>query len=197
MDFFISFTVKLDDYVQNQILRFKNLFFDGYYIKLGFYDKTTKRINWLYDYDNILYLLFESYVFKSVIIPYGKESITSHDHVLIGSYMKNGKQLYEFRELSSSDNELSDIKVNFLYCVLANYYDVTREFEHLKISIMNNKSLTCEDILLMVNMCFHKKLQVNNNVELKIAMDDSFDEITFKSNETLILHDGIKRNIFK
>ena len=181
-----GYLMYLNDYLNNQILLLKNSLIDGYFIQFAFYDKQIERMIWIYDYNNLFYLIILwmdihlSNVYK-YLIPYGKMHLLSSNQVFVGSYMKDGKQQYEFGDFTESQGS-----AKFLYCVLDNAYDVTREFELFKSSILSNKSLTCKDVLNLLNLFFHRKYNVNDNSELKIVMDNTFTELTFKSKDMLI-----------
>lgn len=189
MDLFVGTYLQLNDYYNNQILKLKNYLGDKHYIQFAFYDKYQERMIWIYNYNNILYLLtlwidiHLSNIYK-YLMPYGTTYFLNIDQIVVGSYMSNGKQMYEFGEPIIKNKK----HMKFIYCVVNNDYDVTREFELFKTSILLNKTLTCKDVLIIINSFFGKGYKVSEDVELKLVMDDTFSEITFKGKDLLILN---------
>jgi hypothetical protein len=188
MDLFVGSFLQLNEYINNQILKLKNYLGDKHYIQFAFYDIHQERMMWIYNYDNIFYLLmlwidmYLSNIYK-YLIPYGKICYLNKDQIVVGSYMNNGKQLYEFGNPVPKQNP-----AKFIYCIVNNDYDVTKEFELFKTSIFANKTLSCKDVLIIIQLFFDRNYKVLDNIELKLVMDDTFSEITFKGKDLLILN---------
>jgi hypothetical protein len=85
------------------------------------------------------------------------------------------------------------LDTKFIYCIANEDVDLTHEFENFKLSILHNKTLTTQDIVLMIGRYHGKHVSDEQNIKLKLAMDDTFDELTFKGMDTLMLHNGSKQ----
>jgi hypothetical protein len=106
-----------------------------------------------------------------------------NNKIFLGSFIHGGKQFYEF-----GTGPKKKMQNTFVYCVLANVYDMTREFDKMKDSIATNKTMTARDIITMLSLFFQKQVVFAPNDKLKIMIDDSFNELSFKANDTLLLH---------
>lgn len=199
IDFFVRYSLAIRDYIDNQFLRVKSLLCEGKYIQLAVYDVPTRKLLWLYNYDNIFYFIFiwlDSMIFNmfvpNYLFPYGEIiRVLNDDSVLIGSYIKGGKQFYEFRS-SLEEGDAPPVSTTFLYCVYANHYDLTNEFNLFKSSLMHNTTLKCKNVLDIICFFMRKRITVTDEDEFKIVLDDTFTELTFKTNDILFLNHGCK-----
>ena len=187
LDFFVTRLTNVIDYTNNQFFKWKCNACDNHYIRIALYDINHDRIIWIYDYDSIWGLVLFWFRTKPKLIPYDQYSmINPGGFIVVGSYIKNGKQHYGFWPASQSSVLISSDK--FIYCVLENAYDLTREFDMMKDCILNNKELLTKHIVNMVSLFFDKGFCMHENEQLKIVMDDTFEELTFKANDVLFIH---------
>jgi hypothetical protein len=78
----------------------------------------------------------------------------------------------------------------FIYCIVDDKYDLTHLFDQYKNSIMINKSITCEDMIAIFIMLSKRKEWIENAncEEIKMMMDDKFEELVFKAKDKLIIN---------
>jgi hypothetical protein len=181
----------------------KHELFDGYLISYGSYNINEKRYVSIYNYDNTLMIiyLYILYIFGCNIhenynlVNFRKYVSTDKHNIYICSVLYGNEQYYIIIDknthlnLPSLNNINNENKYNkkFLYVVFDDNNDLTHEFEKFKHFILENKYLETYDIIKMLQMFFYNKDTVNNDSILKLMMDDSFDEKTYKGKELLII----------
>lgn len=208
IDFFMNIWICMYKLFKNRIVSMKYELFDGYLISYASYNINDKKFISIYNYDNtwnIIYLYF-LYIFGYNVheiynLVYHKTYISIDKNTLyICSVLYDTEQYYFIIDkntqlrLPSLDNiNIDDINnkntnnKNFLYVVFDDNNDLTHEFTKFKHFILENKYLETYDIIKMLQMFFYNKETVNNDSTLKLMMDDSFEEKTYKGKEILII----------
>jgi hypothetical protein len=179
-------------FVNQKVFNFKSNVFKGYYIKYGVFDKESKRFFWIYDYDSLLWTflvwLENGLSEKHSLIPISYAKITNDQYVCIGSYIEDDKQVCEFHDVEMQYQHKLETK--FIYCVVDDSIDMTHEFQHFRESIVKNTTLSCKDILILLCYFYSKNYTCKEDFNLKLIMDDTFHELSFKANDKLIIHNG-------
>lgn len=203
----IEFFMKLGFYVydgfQYIINTMKHKLFDGYLISYAIYNPTCKTFTWIYNYDKpiIIIWLYIQYYFnilniKLIPLPLIFDDLIDNKYI-IASYLLNKKQKYLMFDNSIAIpgvlyNKIQKInnKYKYIYCILDETYDLTREFEKFKQYILLNKFLTCHDIIKIITLFSCNIVDITKDSILKIMMDDNFNEQLYKDNDILVIHDG-------
>ena len=203
IDFFMNIWIYVYKLYKNSIISMKHELFDGYLISCGSYNVNEKRYVSIYNYDNTLMIiyLYILYIFGCNIhenynlINFRKYVSNDKHNIYICSVLYGNEQYYiiidqnthlNLPSLNNINNENKSTK-KFLYVVFDDNNDLTHEFEKFKHFILENKYLETYDIIKMLQMFFYNKVTVNNDTILKLMMDDSFDEKTYKGKELLII----------
>lgn len=107
------------------------------------------------------------------------------DDILIISYVKDNKIN---RKIINEDlnQEIKAVGQKFIYAIVDDHIDMTQDFEDFKDFILLNKKLSVYDIVFMISS-FNKK-NVNNNFNLKIMLDNNYDELVFKAEDLLLIN---------
>jgi response regulator RpfG family c-di-GMP phosphodiesterase len=121
------------------------------------------------------------------------ENLTSFmiDAVVV-SYVKNGE--LESSVLSYKDNVVLDDKqtnnTKFIYVIVVTSsgkeYDFTKEFNN-HINDVVDSPLKLRDFVYIFNEKYEKNLIDENDIKLKVMMDNDFTEILLNSNDQLII----------
>lgn len=192
--------ISVNTFYNKNVMKLKCNLFNNKIITHGFYDKSEKCYMVIYDYDNIftlLYLYFYKLLFNKSVsaLPVFKDTpkdLASERFIFVGSFIKNNQQYYAIiDDISGKEYNIENVfKQTFIYCTVDDKYDLTHLFEQYKSSILINQTIICEDMLAILIMLSKRKDWINNAQleELKLMMDDNFDELVFKAKDKLIIN---------
>lgn len=183
-----------------RLLDLKCYLFDNRIITHGFYDKEEKCYMLIYDYDNLytlMYLFLCKYFlnrceFTMPVFGNTPRDLASDRFIFVGSYLKNKKQYYAILDEDNGKmfDPTKEVNIGFVYCIVDEKYDLTHLFEKYKSSLILNQTILCEDILAILILLSKRKEWIENAQldQLKIMMDDKFEELVFKAKDKLIIN---------
>lgn len=144
----------------------------------------------IYNYDSIYMLMyiwfFNLYkAYTMLHISNLNEIPLAPDDILLISYVKDNKIN---RKIITEENK-NEIKAveKFIYAIVDDHIDMTQDFEDFKDFILLNKNLSVYDIIFMMSS-FKNKTNLNNNLKLKIMLDNNYDELVFKAEDLLLIN---------
>jgi len=190
-DFFVLKLESAKEYCDETLLKVQSLALDGCFISYSIYDKKTQRYHRLYDYDGYsgcLVFLFRFLLKSLYIVPIHTDG-TGTSCVDVGSYIKDNEKFYIINDLPV-ENIVLPFKC--VYCLLNNTLDLTHEFNVFLNSIFeNNRLLTCNDLAIILTSFFKKHCEKEeDDYSMKIMFDDTFEELLFKGNDIVNIHNG-------
>lgn len=200
IQFFQLMWVSTNSFYNKRLLNLKCELFNNKIITHGFYDKEEKCYMVIYDYDNLmtlLYLYFYKLLFNrgvSALPVFGNtpRDLASDRFIFVGSFIKNNVQYNAIIDGESGKlyNPTEIYKKNFIYCIIDDKYDITHLCEHYRNSLMVNQSITSEDMMAILIMLSKRKDWIENAelTEFKLMMDDNFEELVFKAKDKLIIN---------
>ena len=194
----LRFILKLESIFLNfydLCTRYKNQFISKYYnekvLHLALYYKHSYIT--IYNYDNIYILiyiwLFNLYKNYSMLCICNLDDIPLDiDDILMISYVKDNKINRKFINYELTQNlENHKSQPKFIYAIVDETIDMTQDFENFKELILINKKLSVYDIIFMMSS-FKNKFIKNNNLKLKIMLDNNYDELVFKAEDLLLIN---------
>jgi hypothetical protein len=116
---------------------------------------------------------------------------TSHidlgpDDLLLISYVKDNKINRKIITEELRSESKRDVNQKFIYAIVDESLDMTQEFEDFKDFILLNKKLSVYDIVFMISS--FNKTNLNKNFNLKIMLDNNYDELVFKAEDLLLIN---------
>ena len=200
IQFFQFVWFSMNSFYNKRLLELKYKLFNNKIITHGFYDKEEKCYMVIYDYDNLftlLYLYFYKLLCKKTasalpVFNNTPRDLASDRFIFVGSFIKNNVQYFTIIDGDSGKlyNPNENFTQTFIYCIIDDKYDLTHLFEQYKNSIMINSTIICEDIIAILIMLSKRKKWIENTKleELKMMMDDTFEELVFKAKDKLIIN---------
>lgn len=188
-----SLFINFCEYVNNQIHDFKCKHFENKVLHLAIYNKKYNRFVEIYNRDNI-FILFFYWIFG--LSQHRLQDVRgldfSIDEVMICSFVKE-HQLFkivtdksvDFKVMSNLKRKPHDTK--FIYCILDGTHDITHYFEDFIVSILMNKTLTCKCYVNALSHFYKKDIWMTPESELKLMLDNTYEEKVFKENDPLII----------
>jgi hypothetical protein len=117
------------------------------------------------------------------------------DDLLLFSYVKNNKInrkiiTEELRHKSEREceYEIKPQDPKFIYAIVDESLDMTQDFEDFKDFILLNKKLSVYDIVFIMSSFNKIKFNKNKNFNLKIMLDNNYDELVFKAEDLLLIN---------
>jgi len=186
------------DFLSNLKNQFISKYFNDKILHLALYYNHSYIT--IYNYDSI-YMLLYIWLFNL----YNKYSMmyvldTSYidlgpDDLLLFSYVKNNKInrkiiTEELRHKSEREceYEIKPQDPKFIYAIVDESLDMTQDFEDFKDFILLNKKLSVYDIVFIMSSFNKIKFNKNKNFNLKIMLDNNYDELVFKAEDLLLIN---------
>jgi hypothetical protein len=194
-DFIYQFFDQVSTGFNRHVFKMQEYMFDGFYIKYSIYDTKNKKMHDMYNYESLLkFMLFcIRFIlgFTSYVVPIQDEELPFGKYIHVGTYINNGAKHHTIG-LVTSDEEIQDPQVSCVFCLLNDEHDLTHEFNKFKHSIYSNKDLTWDDLITILTYYFDKpyRSSIQPDCDVKVMFDDTYDELVFKGNTLVNLHNG-------
>ena len=175
-----------------QLFRLKQYVYKDMLIEATIYNRKTRQMNQIYNYDNLLYTLFltlakrfgfmQNFCWTTNDLIY----IVSNPYILVSCrFMLNGHYVsYIFSQDSlESYNMKNDMLVSkkLTYAVLNDEKCITKKVKNYSLFLHLNKDVKCQEF---IDILFHSKVNTN---KLVIMTDENYEEEVWNSDDIVTI----------
>ena len=186
---------------------FVNSNLDGYVIYYALYSTEDQNCAVLYDYRSfwqrvylLIYKLLLQVLYNQELVYTGR--LFKYENVIenvdnlssffvdcaVVSYVQNQQIHHEWLTIEdTTSTSITDIP-KFVFAVFndgTDDHDFTQPFNLFRKGIISSKKMTCLDIMTVLRKVYKNKSIDLSDITLKCMLDNTFDEIVFKDNDTI------------